>query len=209
MNFIEPAINQYIENQYLEKDAILQEMQRYGEARDFPLIGPQVGRLLFILAKLSRAKRVLEMGSGYGYSAYWFAKALPAGGKVFQTEYSKENSEKSRAFFKKGKLLHKTEFFVGDAFDAIKKNPGKFDIVLLDLGKEDYPAAFKEARKRIAPGGLLIADNTLWFSKVLDKKPEASTKGILKFTKLLFSDKSFFSTIVPVRDGVAVGFKTK
>ncbi|HXV28238.1 MAG TPA: O-methyltransferase [bacterium] len=209
MDILHKAINQYIEDRYRDQDSVLAEMEAYGQKRDFPLVGPQVGRLFFILTKLLKPKRVFEMGSGYGYSAYWFAKALADGGTVYQTEYAEENSLKAREFFEKGGLTPKTEFLVGDALDLIDAVDGQFDIIFIDMDKKNYPAAFEKSKKRLNPGGLFMADNTLWFGKVLDRLPDEDTRGILKFTELLFKDPDFSSTIVPVRDGVAIGYKLK
>ncbi len=209
MQIIHEAINRYIEEQYHDQDPVLREMQVYGEKRDFPLVGPQVGRLFFILTRLLKPKRIFEMGSGYGYSAYWFAKALPEGGTVYQTEYSEENSLKAREFFKKGGLTRKTEFLVGDALNLIDGVSGQFDIIFIDMDKKNYPAAFQKAKERLSPGGLFMADNTLWFGKVLDPHPDEDTRGILKFTDLLFKDPDFLATIAPIRDGVAIGYKLK
>lgn len=204
---INEAINQYIEERLEEKDPILREMQTYGESLDFPLVGPQVGRLLFILTRLLKAERIFEMGSGYGYSGYWFARALPPQGKVFQTEFNEKNSEMARGFFERAKMTAKAEFLVGDALKLLAQTPGEFDIVFLDLDKENYPKAFQKAKGRIKRGGLLIADNTLWFGRVVEADNDPTTVGIREFTQLLFRDKDFFSTIVPIRDGVAIGYK--
>ena len=202
---VTPKIDEYIEGLFVEKDPVLREMQKLGEARDFPIVGPQVGRVLYLLTKLAGAKRIFEMGSGFGYSAYWFARALPADGKVFQTEGSRENSKQAQDFFRRGGLLKKSEFFIGDALELIDQVKGMFDVVFIDMDKENYPAAYKKAKKRIRKGGLLLADNVLWFGRVLEEAKDPATKGIKEFTRLLFSDPDFFATILPIRDGVAVG----
>ena len=204
---VSPKIDRYLEGLLLEKDPVLREMETLGRSRDFPIVGRQVGRVLYLLAKLTGAKRVFEMGSGFGYSAYWFAKAMPSGGKVYQTEGSKENSKQAQDFFRKGGLSKKAEFLVGDALQWIDQVKGPFDMVFIDMDKENYPAAFKKAKKRIRKGGLLLADNTLWFGKVLEGPRDAQTQGILEFTRLLFNDPDFFATILPIRDGVAVGYR--
>ena len=207
LSLIPENLNRYIEKQYQEKDGVLSEMESYGEKLHFPFVGPQVGHLLFILTQLLKPKRIFEMGSGYGYSAYWFAKALPPGGKVYQTDDSQKNSSKSLEFFQKGGLLSKTEFLVGDALTLFDQMEGDFDIIFIDMDKKSYPEGFLKAKRRLRKGGLLIADNTLWSGKVLDKNPDQDTQGILKFTQLLFNDPGFFSTLVPIRDGVALGYK--
>lgn len=204
---VRPEIDRYLDNWTREKDPILQEMERRGNALDFPIVGPQVGRLLFLLTKGVGAKRIFEMGSGFGYSAYWFAKALPAGGRVYQTEGSKENSEMAKDFFIRGGLSKKSEFLVGDALQGIDRTKGLFDIIFIDIDKEKYPAAFQKAKGRIRKGGLLLADNLLWFGKVLEKRTDPQTKGIQEFTRLLFGDPDFFATILPIRDGVGIGYR--
>lgn len=207
MELILRNVNKYIEGRYSQADPVLEEMGRLGAARDFPIVGPQVGRVLFILAKLARAKRIFEMGSGFGYSAYWFAKALAPGGKVYQTEMSAENSKLSREFFKRAGLEKKSEFLVGDGLKWIDEIGGAFDIIFIDIDKENYPAAFQKAKPRLKKGGLLLADNLLWFGKVLENNRDPETLGIKEFTRLLFEDKDLFATILPIRDGVGVGYK--
>jgi len=207
MHLIDPKLDHYIEDQFSESDSVLADMARYGEARNFPFVGAQVGRLLFILTKLAKARRVFEMGSGFGYSAYWFAKALPADGLVVQTEFSSNHSAKAREFFEEAGLSKRSRFRVGDAIRLLNDTDEIFDIIFLDLNKEDYPAALGKAKPRIRAGGLLIADNVLWSGRVVEPEPDAATQGILEFTRLLFGDKDFFATILPIRDGVAVGYK--
>ena len=210
MEIIAEKINDYLEGLYPQDDPVLQEMEKLAELRNFPIIGPQVGHLLFILARLAGAKRIFEMGSGFGYSAYWFAKALPADGKVYQTETAEKNSQLACDFFKRSGLEKKSEFLVGDGLKLIDQVGGPFDIILIDMNKEDYPKGFEKAKRYLRKGGLLITDNLLWFGKVLEENREArdpETAGIKKFTQFLFNDKEFFATIVPVRDGVGIGYR--
>ncbi len=207
MELIAQAVNDYIEKQYPKPEPVLEEMERLGRKRDFPIVGPQVGRVLSLLARLADAKRIFEMGSGFGYSAYWFARDLPAGGKIYQTEGSEANSKLARDFFKRAGLEKKSEFLVGDGVKLIDETTGPFDLIFIDIDKENYPSAFKKAKPRLRKGGLLIADNLLWFGKVLENNPDPETSGIKEYTRLLFQDKDFFATILPIRDGVGVGFR--
>jgi len=207
MELIAQAVNDYIEKQYSQPEPVLEEMERLGRKRDFPIVGPQVGRVLSLLARLVDAKRIFEMGSGFGYSAYWFAREFPAGGKIYQTESSEANSKLARDFFKRAGLEKKSEFLVGDGVQLMDETTGPFDIIFIDIDKENYPSAFKQAKPRLRKGGLLIADNLLWFGKVLGNNPDPETSGIKEYTRLLFQDKDFFSTILPIRDGVGVGLR--
>ena len=207
MEIVAQEIDRYLEGLYGSDDPVLREMEKLGEARDFPIVGPQVGRALFILARLAGAQRIFEMGSGFGYSAYWFAKALPPQGKVYQTETSIKNSKLAQGFFKQAGLEKKSEFLVGDGTRLIDKVDGEFDIIFIDIDKENYPQGYRQAKRRLRKGGLLLADNLLWFGRVLEKNDDPATLGIKKFTDLLFHDPDYFATILPIRDGVGVGYK--
>lgn len=182
-------------------------MENYGLKSNFPLIGPLVGRILYQLTKLSSAKKVFEMGSGFGYSAFWFALAIPENGSVHLTDNSSKNTDLSKRFFTQGNLIHKAKFHTGDAVEILSKLDEQFDIILIDLDKEQYPKALEVAKAKLKLGGLIIADNLLWFGRVLEKQGDVSTEAIKKFNQTLFNDCSFISTLLPVRDGLGVAFK--
>ncbi len=202
-----PEIERYIENLYPLEDPLLKEMENFGIKSNFPLIGPLVGRILYQLAKLSKAKKVFEMGSGFGYSAFWFALAVPEDGVVHLTDTSSKNTDLAKQFFTKGNLIHKAQIHTGDAVQILTKLDEQFDIILIDMDKEQYPKALEVAKAKLKLGGLIIADNLLWFGRVLEKKGEPSTEAIKKFNQTLFNDCSFISTLLPVRDGLGVAFK--
>jgi len=204
---ISPEIERYIENLYPLEDPLLKEMETYGTKSNFPLIGPLVGRILYQLAKLSSAKKIFEMGSGFGYSAFWFALALPENGTIHLTDDSKKNMDLAKRFFTQGNLVHKAQFHIGDAVEILSKLDEQFDVILIDLDKEQYPKALEVAKSKLRVGGLIIADNLLWFGRVLEKKGDFSTEAIKKFNQTLFNDCSFISTLLPVRDGVGVAYR--
>lgn len=207
MEIVAQAIESYVEGLYQDPDPVLAEMEKLGEVKNFPVVGPQVGRMLYLLAKLVNAKKIFEFGSGFGYSGYWFAKGMAGGGKVYQTEYSEENSKLAREFFKEAGMENKAEFLVGDALKLFDQVSGDFDIIFIDMDKKNYPLAFKKAKPRLKKGGLILADNLFWFGKVLEAADDPDTSGIREFTRLLFQDPDFFATILPIRDGVGVGYR--
>lgn len=204
-----PEIERYIQNLYPLEDPILKEMETLGAKINFPLVGPLVGRVLYQLAKLTSAKTIFEMGSGFGYSAFWFALALPEDGVVHLTDLSEKNSELAKRFFIQGNTAHKARFHVGNALEILKKTNESFDIVFMDLDKELYPKALELAKSKIKAGGLLIADNLLWFGQVLEKEGDPSTEAIKEFNQKLFNDCNFISTLLPIRDGVGVAYKIR
>lgn len=202
-----PEIERYIQNLYPLEDPLLKEMEQLGTKINFPFVGPLVGRVLYQFVKMISAKKIFEMGSGFGYSAFWFALALPADGVVHLTDQSQENSNLARRFFAQGNLVHKAKFHVGDALEILAKIEGEFDIIFIDLAKEQYPKALELAKPKIQVGGLLITDNLLWFGQVLEKHGDLSTEAIKQFNQTLFNDCNFISTLLPIRDGVGVAYK--
>lgn len=189
------------------RDRIQQEMEAIAQKNNFPIIGPLVGRFLCQMAMVTDARRILELGSGYGYSAYWFAKGMREGGTIVCTEGEAENARMAKEFFRRGKVKVKLDFHIGDALNIIDQVKGQFDIILCDIDKWQYPLAFKKAVPRIRKGGLFITDNLLWSGAVLQKDPDQDTRGILNFTRLIYSSKQLFTTILPIRDGISVCVK--
>jgi len=202
-----PHIEQYLESLETTRDAVLIEMERQAAERDFPIVGPLVGRMLALLAQSIAAKRILELGSGYGYSAYWFARSLPPGGELILTEKDPTNSARAQEYFRKGGVRCRLQFLVGDAFDALDRLPGQFDIILNDVDKTEYPTAFHKAVPRIRKGGLFISDNMLWGGRVAADTEHPTTQGVLELTRLLFQAPSLYTTLLPIRDGVSVSLK--
>ncbi len=207
MDIVHANIVDYLLNVTPERDDVLQDMEEYALNRNFPIIGPLVGRLLYLLAKTSRATRILELGSGFGYSAYWFAKAIGKEGKIICTEGDSQNADHAQEYFHRGKIKTDITFLIGDALKLIDETEGQFDIIFNDIDKHQYPKAFRKALPRLRKGGLLISDNVLWGGKVVGHKPDADTAGILTYNRLIYSSKDLFTTIIPLRDGVSLSIK--
>jgi caffeoyl-CoA O-methyltransferase len=207
MDIVHPNIVEYLLSVTPERDSVLEDMEQFALEQNFPIVGPLVGRLLYILAEITQAKRVLELGSGFGYSAYWFCKALGKEGEITCTDANALNAERAKENFKRGKIVTKVNFLVGDALKLIDEQDGPFDIIFNDLDKYQYPKAFRKAVPKLRKGGLLISDNVLWGGKILDHKPDADSAGILTYNRLIYSSKELFSTIIPLRDGVSLSIK--
>ena len=204
---VNPKIEEYLKSLSPADDTILKEMEELGKERGFPIVGPLVGRLLLQLALAIGAERIFEMGSGFGYSAYWFAKALSDSGTLFFTEFSDENARLALDFFKRANIDNRIKIQVGDSLSILDRTPGHFDVIFNDIDKESYPLVVDKAYKILRKGGLLITDNVLWFGRVLKEDDSSSTKGIKEFTRLLLSEKGFLTTIIPIRDGISISLK--
>jgi caffeoyl-CoA O-methyltransferase len=201
-------VEQYLYSLLPPRDEVLATMEAEAAKRDIPIVGPLVGRVLYQLAVIHNAKMVFELGSAIGYSTIWWARAVGEGGKVIYTDGDRKNADEARGFFERAGVANRITIKVGDALELLSEQKQAFDIIFCDVDKEDYPRAFRLALPRLRRGGLLIADNVLWSGKVAERNPaEATTKAILEFNRLLYSSSELFSTILPIRDGLAVGVK--
>jgi caffeoyl-CoA O-methyltransferase len=202
---VDPHIESYIASLDGQADPVLSAMETLAARKSFPIIGRHAGALLALLARCIGARRVLELGSGYGYSALWFARALPEDGTVVCTDLSRDNRDLAINFFHTAGIEKKISFHVGDALAFARDQQGPFDIILNDIEKEFYPASVAVAVPLLRSGGLFITDNTLWSGKVADASvSDASTKAIRLFNKAIFSRGDLESLIIPIRDGLTV-----
>jgi predicted O-methyltransferase YrrM len=205
MDIIDPAIDRYLHALASPDDPVLREMELLAAERSFPIVGPQVGALLQLLACASRARRVIELGSGFGYSAYWFARAVGPEGRVTLTDTSADNAAAAERFLRRGGLLDRVRIEVGDALSILERIGGEYDVVFCDIDKERYPEVLEPAAAALRPGGLLICDNMLWFGAVLEHPArEASTRGVKELTRRLYDSPDFRTVLLPLRDGVSV-----
>jgi len=213
MDITDPRIEDYIRGLLARHDEpVLLEMEAEGRERDFPIVGRMVGVAIELLARAIGARRVFELGSGFGYSGYWFARAVGPRGELHLTDGDPENERKAMDYLGRAGLWDPVTFHVGDAVESLDATEGEFDIVYCDIDKHGYPAAWRAARERIRPGGLYICDNTLWSGRVLpdadgeDRRPEW-TAAIREMNEAVASDRECLSTILPIRDGVMVALR--
>lgn len=188
-------------------DPVLLEMERIAAERNFPIVNRIVGVTLEALARSIGAQRVFELGSGYGYSAYWFARAVGSNGEVYLTDGDPENEKKALHYLGRAGLVERVRFRVGDAVTSFGEVEGEFDIVYCDIDKEGYPEAWRAARDRVRVGGLYLCDNVLWSGRVVEESPDETTKAILEHNAMIAADERYLSVIVPTRDGVMVALR--
>jgi len=215
-SFTDQHVENYIYAMLPPRSAVLQEMERQAKERDIPIIGPAVARLLYQYARLINAKTVFEMGSAIGYSTIWWAEAVGAGGKVHYTDGSRKNADEARGYFRQAGVADRIEVHVGDALELLSERKEQFDILFCDVDKHDYPRVFQMAAARVRKGGIFVTDNTLWSGRVAyaagnpelqRPTPDKTTEGVVEFNRLLYASGDWFTTIIPLRDGVTVAMR--
>ena len=222
LDVLHPSINDYLLDIIPERDEVLTEMEAYAQENRFPIVGPLVGRVLHQLVMLTNPTRIFEMGSGFGYSAYWMAKALrQPEASIICTDGSQENADRAAGYLARGGIADRIDYRVGNALEIIDETEGEFDIIYNDIDKDGYPEAFRKAIPRLRSGGLFITDNMLWLGRVVTYDTERDTQGldeeeqwvhnttvgVKELTRLLYSSPDVFTTIIPLRDGVSVAIK--
>lgn len=201
-------IDDYLYSLLPARDEVLAEMEAEATRRDIPIVGPAVASIFYQLATMINAKSVFEMGSAIGYSTIWWARAVGKEGRVTYTDGDRKNAEQARGYFQRADVADRIIIKTGDALELLSEEKQQFDIIFNDVDKEDYPRVLRLVGPRVRKGGLFVTDNVLWSGRVVEKNPaQDSTKAIVEFNRLLYKSPDFFTTILPIRDGVAVAMK--
>ena len=202
------AVETYMYSLLPARDEVLAEIEAEAAKRNIPIVGPLVGRMLHLIATVSGARRIFEMGSAVGYSTIWWARAVGPQGRVLYTDGDAKNAAEARRYFERAGVADRIELHTGDALEILsEQKSGEFDIIFCDIDKDEYPRAFKLAVPRIRQGGLLMADNVLYKGQVALPAQDERVKAIQEFNRLLYSSKELEPVIVPLRDGVSVARK--
>ena len=191
-----------------KRDPVLVAMEDYATQHSVPIVGPAVARVLQQLALMIQARSVFELGSAIGYSTVWWAQAVGEKGRVIYTDGDRKNAERARGYFQRAGVLNRITIHTGDALEFLSEQKHEFDIVFNDVDKEDYPRVLRLVSPRLRKGGLFITDNVLWSGRVAAKNAtDARTKAILEFNRKLYDSAEFYTTILPIRDGLTVALK--
>ena len=210
-----PAIDRYLtELAAVDDEPVLLEMEGLAKDNGFPIVGRLCGRTLEMLARSINAKRIFELGSGYGYSAYWFSRATGPDGEIHLTDTDPDNEKKAMDFLARAGLDRPIHYHVSDALAALDEAEGEFDIVYCDINKDQYPEAWRKGRERVRVGGYYISDNMLWFGRVTGETdlPDVApgyTEAIVETNRLVAEDPDFRETIIPLRDGVLAALRIR
>lgn len=188
----------------------LVEMEAHAAETGFPIIGPAAGHFCYLMARLTGARRIFEMGSGFGYSTAWFARAVQenGGGEVHHVVWDDALSARARRWLSLLGYQDTVRYQVGEAIQALRESEGGFDLVFNDIDKQDYPASLPVIASKLRSGGLLIVDNLLWSGRIFDDSDQtAATRGVRELTREITSDPEWLATVVPIRDGLLLARK--
>ena len=185
-------------------------MEAYARKQEFPIIGPVVGHLCYQLARMIGARHVFELGSGFGYSTAFFARAVDenGGGVVHHVVWDEALSTQARAHLSALGYGGLVTYHVGEAVEALRSQDGPFDLIFNDIDKYAYPASLPVIESKLRPGGVLIVDNMLWSGRIFDARDtSADTEGVREVTRMLTTSPRWTTSIIPIRDGVVIAVR--
>ena len=205
-------LERYVTELFAVEDSILQKIRsRHGEGKLPPInVSPEEGKLLQVLLQAIRAEQVLEIGTLGGYSGVWLARALPPSGKLTTIESDPRHARIAREAFRAAGLEQRVVVLEGTALEVLPTLRPGFDAVFIDADKEPLPQYFDWAMRLLRTGGLLLCDNAFFHGAAMDENDRSgSALGVREFNRLAAADPRLSATIVPVRDGLVVGVKTR
>lgn len=201
-------VDDYLYSMLPKRDPVLVEMEEYATEHEVPIVGPAVASVLQQLGLMIQARSIFELGSAIGYSTIWWAQAVGDHGQVIYTDGDPKNAERARGYFARAGVSSRIKIHTGDALEYLSEQKQEFDIIFNDVDKDDYPRVLRLVAPRLRKGGLFITDNVLWSGRVAKKNPsDSQTKAILEFNRKLYDSPEFYTTILPIRDGLAVALK--
>jgi len=202
-------IQEYITSLVPAREPEMKEMEKYAGKHDFPIIGPACGYYCYQLARMLGAKSVFELGSGYGYSTAWFAKAVKenGGGVVHHTVWDEELSKRAAGHLSALGRGDVVRYHIAEAVETLRQTEGSFDIIFNDIDKEAYPDSLPVIKEKLRRGGVLIIDNMLWSGRIFDSKnKDKSRVAIRRFTRDIAADLDWIVSLAPIRDGMIVAY---
>jgi predicted O-methyltransferase YrrM len=212
MDLFATQLTDYLMERARHGDPVLERLEKQAAETRFPIVGPPAGRFCYLVARMIGARRVFELGSGFGYSTIWFAKAVRdnGGGEVYHTVWDDELSRQARANVEEAGLSKIVRFQVSEAVAALRHAEGPFDLIFNDIDKQGYPDSIPVIKPRLRTGGVLIIDNMLWHGRLWDPgDTDPSTEGVRKVTRMIQEDPDFVFSLVPIRDGLATALKVR
>ena len=203
-------VGDYLYSLVPSRPSQMQRMEQEAKKEDFPIIGPICGHLCYQIARMICAKQIFELGSGFGYSTAWFARAVQenGGGVVHHVVWDEVLSKRAQGHIAGLGLQEVVQYHVGEAVETLTTTSGVFDLIFNDIDKHAYPLSLPAIKEKLRPGGVLIIDNMLWYGRIFDNTDHSpDTQGVREFTRLITSDPDWVVSLIPIRDGMIIGYK--
>lgn len=211
MDPIDPRVMKYLDDLVPDRPEAMRAMEERAAETDFPIVGPAAGQFMYAVARSIGARRIFELGSGFGYSTAWFARAVKenGGGVVHHTVWDEALSREARERLDQLGCGDVVEYRVSEAVAALRETDGPFDLVFNDIDKQGYPESLDVIEEKIRPGGVLLVDNLLWHGRILDESDDSpATNGVRELTRRVMGGAGWAASIVPIRDGVLFAVRT-
>lgn len=207
---LDAQLSQYLDALVPERHPELQAMERYAAEHDFPIVGPACAHVCYQITRMIGARRVFELGSGYGYSTAFFARGVQenGGGEVHHVVWDEKLSQQARRHLSALGLDGVVRYHAAEAVATLKQTPGPFDLIFNDITKKDYPASLPVIVEKLRPGGVLIVDNMIWNRRIFDSaERSADAEGVREMTRLL-RQPGWITSVIPIRDGLVIALKS-
>lgn len=206
------AVAGYLAGLRPEPDPVLAEMEAHAARDGIPIVVPETGALLYVLARARAARRIVEVGTAIGVSTLYLARALPAGGMVVSFEIDPERHEAARDYLGRAGVDERAELRLQDAREGLASLEGPFDMAFIDGVKAQYGDYFEQLIPLLGPGAVLAVDNVLMSGTVAENRPDAQwTEEQIAFARgfnqRLLADERLTGTVTPVGDGVLVAVR--
>ncbi len=207
-----PELENYILNHIDPESELLATLDRETHLyhlRPRMVSGHLQGRILKMMCRMVSPRRILELGTFTGYSALCLAEGLVEGGEVHTIEIDDEIEDFTRSYFDRSPYRDQIKLFIGDASEIIPTLTDIYDMVFIDANKRDYLKYYELVLPKVRPGGIILADNTLWDGKVVTdpNSRDAQTIGIEAFNDFVTGDTRVEKVILPLRDGLTILWK--
>jgi caffeoyl-CoA O-methyltransferase len=168
------------------------------------MVGPLEGRFLELLVGLTRARRVLELGTFTGWSSIAMAFALPPNGRVVTCDVDPDAQAIARRYAEEAGVADRIDYRLGPGLETMATLQGPFDLVFIDADKEGYVDYYEASLPLLADEGLIVADNVLWSGRVAEEDPDERTRTIMAFNEHVRNDRRVVAVTLTVRDGMTL-----
>jgi predicted O-methyltransferase YrrM len=204
---VDERLERYAEEHSTPPDELFQRLAEETRAtQEAPqmMVGSLEGRFLAYLVRLSRARRVLELGTFTGWSSIAMASALPEGGRLVTCDVNEETTAIARRYAEEAGVADRIEYRLGPGLETLAGLDGPFDLVFIDADKELYVDYYEAVLPKLADDGLIVADNVLWSGRVAEDDPDERTRTIMAFNERVRNDERVVAVMLTVRDGMTL-----